>query len=68
MDKLNELRELLNGLEEDFNKFYGKGNNSAGPRIRKGMQNLKLLAQDVRVNIMDVIKERQATKKENKID
>jgi hypothetical protein len=66
MDKLNELRELLNGLEEDFNKFYGKGNNSAGPKIRKGMQNLKLVAQDVRVNVMDTIKERQAAKKENK--
>ena len=66
MNKLDELREMVNGLEEDFNKFYDREINSAGPRIRKGMQNLKLLAQDVRVNIMDVIKERQATKKKIK--
>ena len=66
MNKLDELREMVNGLEEDFNKFYGKGNNSAGPKIRKGMQNLKLVAQDVRINVMDTIKGRQAAKKENK--
>ena len=40
-----------------MSRFYGKGTNSAGLPIRKGMQQLKILAQDVRIDIMDKIKD-----------
>lgn len=53
MDKYNQIKELLNGLETDFNKFYGAGNKAAGVRIRKAMQELKALAQEVRVAISE---------------
>ena len=40
-------------LEADFEKFYEKGNNAAGTRVRKGMQELKNLAQDIRVEVQN---------------
>jgi hypothetical protein len=32
-------------------KFYEKGNKAAGTRARKGLQDLKKLAQDIRLEI-----------------
>ena len=63
MEKLNEMSELLNVLEADFERFYINGRGLSGPEIRKGMQKMKVLCQDVRVNVMDIIKQRQAAKK-----
>jgi len=41
-------------LEGDFQKFYDKGNQAAGTRVRKGMQELKNLAQDIRIEVQDI--------------
>ncbi len=51
MKRFDELRDLLSSLEADFDKFYDKNNNAAGTRIRKGMQELKNLAQEIRVEV-----------------
>lgn len=51
MNRYAQLRELLLSLETDFHKFYEKGNKAAGTRVRKGMQNLKVLAQEIRSEI-----------------
>lgn len=51
MEKYTKLKELVTSLEEDISKFYDKGNQAAGTRVRKGMQDLKTLAQDIRVEI-----------------
>jgi len=51
MGRFNEVQDLVNSLEGDFEKFYEKGNNAAGTRVRKGMQTLKTLAQDIRVEV-----------------
>jgi hypothetical protein len=40
-------------LEADFEKFYDKGNQAAGTRVRKGMQDLKNLAQEIRTEVQD---------------
>lgn len=53
MKRFDELKNLVNGLEGDFEKFYDKGNNAAGTRVRKGMQEMKNLAQDVRKEVQD---------------
>ncbi len=53
MERFNELKELVNSLEADFEKFYDKENNAAGTRVRKGMQDLKNLAQEIRVEVQD---------------
>jgi hypothetical protein len=49
----NKLQDHVASLEDDFNKFYEKGNKAAGTRVRKGMQELKQLAQDIRVDVQD---------------
>ncbi len=41
-------------LEGDFEKFYDKGNQAAGTRVRKGMQEMKNLAQDIRKEVQNI--------------
>jgi hypothetical protein len=38
-------------LKGDIDKFFVKGNKTAGTRIRKVMQELKKMAQEVRVDV-----------------
>lgn len=54
MKRFDELRDLVMSLEGDFEKFYDKENQAAGTRVRKGMQELKNLAQDIRVEVQDI--------------
>tara|TARA_R100001082_G_scaffold105539_1_gene77703 strand:+ start:616 stop:786 length:171 start_codon:yes stop_codon:yes gene_type:complete len=50
MENITKIQEVLNNLNEDVVKF-GNGNKSAGTRIRKAMQEIKVLAQEVRVEV-----------------
>ncbi len=54
MEKFEELKALLESLNEDVAKFSEKGNKAAGTRIRVAMQKVKVLAQDVRLHISRV--------------
>jgi hypothetical protein len=51
MSRFGQVRGLVESLEADFEKFYDKNNQAAGTRVRKGMQELKNLAQDIRVEV-----------------
>ena len=55
-NKLNslfdELQDAVNDCQTDVTKFV-EGNNSAGTRVRKAMQAIKSLAQEVRVEVQD---------------
>ncbi|ACT94469.1 hypothetical protein J2Y45_005200 [Dyadobacter sp. BE34] len=53
MARFDEVKELILSLEGDFDKFYNKGNQAAGTRVRKGMQDLKTLAQDIRAEVQN---------------
>lgn len=53
MEKYTQLVDFVKSLESDFEKFYTKGNKASGTRLRKGMQDLKALAQAIRVDIQD---------------
>lgn len=53
MKRFDELRDLVMSLEADFQKFYDKGNQAAGTRVRKGMQDLKNVAQEIRVEVQE---------------
>ncbi|HTM98168.1 MAG TPA: hypothetical protein VL088_05480, partial [Pedobacter sp.] len=53
MKKFNEVKALVAALEADADKFYNKANSAAGTRVRKGMQDLKNLAQSIRLEIQD---------------
>jgi len=48
MEKYNELKALIASIEDDAVKFYEKGNNAAGTRVRTGLQQVKTLAQEIR--------------------
>jgi len=49
----NKLKDLVTSLEDDFEKSYDKGNAAAGTRVRKGMQDLKNMAQEIRLEVQN---------------
>jgi hypothetical protein len=55
-NKLNtifdDLQDAINDCQSDVTKFV-EGNNSAGTRVRKAMQTVKALAQEVRLEVQD---------------
>lgn len=53
MARFEEVKKLILDLEGDFEKFYDKGNQAAGTRVRKGMQDLKNLAQEIRSEVQN---------------
>ena len=53
MTKFETVKTLIMSLEDDFAKFYEKGNAAAGTRVRKGMQDLKTLSQEIRIEVQD---------------
>ncbi len=48
----DELQDTVNDCQTDIAKFID-GNNSAGTRVRKVMQTVKSLAQEVRIEVQD---------------
>ena len=48
----DELQDAINDCQSDVTKFI-EGNNSAGTRVRKAMQEVKRLAQDIRIEVQD---------------
>lgn len=62
MKQFEEVKKLVAELEGDADKFYNKGNSAAGTRVRKGMQDLKNLAQAIRLEVQDT-KNKETAKK-----
>ena len=48
----DDLQNAVNDCQTDVTKFI-EGNNSAGTRVRKAMQVVKQLAQNIRVEVQD---------------
>ena len=48
----DNLQDVINDCQTDVIKFID-GNNSAGTRVRKAMQTIKSLAQEVRVEVQN---------------
>jgi predicted nucleotide-binding protein len=53
MSNFSQLKDLVMSLEADFEKFYDKNNSAAGTRVRKGMQELKNMAQTIRTEVQN---------------
>ena len=55
----NNVIKLMQQMEKEFigachdSEKFVEGNNSAGTRVRKYMQNIKKLAQDIRVEVQN---------------
>ena len=48
----DNLQDTINDCQSDVTKFI-EGNNSAGTRVRKAMQAIKSLAQDIRIEAQE---------------
>ena len=48
----DSLQDTINDCQSDVTKFV-EGNNSAGTRVRKAMQAVKAMAQEVRIEVQD---------------
>ncbi|MEO1022740.1 MAG: histone H1 [Bacteroidota bacterium] len=53
MSRIDDLKSLVESTVEEMEKFYDKGNKAAGTRARKGLQDLKKLSQDIRLEIQE---------------
>jgi len=53
---ISQLEVVITEISTDVEKFDTKGNKAAGTRIRKAMQTIKGLAQDVRVAVSEANK------------
>jgi len=53
MEKFEQIKALIAAVEEDVDKFYVKGNKAAAVRIRKTMQEIKNLAQELRIHVQE---------------
>jgi hypothetical protein len=51
-NSFDKLQDAINDCQSDVTKFI-EGNNSAGTRVRKAMQTVKSLAQEVRVEVQE---------------
>lgn len=63
MKKFTEAKNLIASLEGDADKFDNKENSAAGTRLRKGMQDLKNLAQAIRLEVQDMKNKEEAKAK-----
>ncbi len=59
MESFNELKTLVESLQADVEKF-SSGNNAAGTRVRTGLQSVKKLAQQIRLEVQDAKKAKKA--------
>ena len=50
---LDTMQDEMHSAHENIEKFMA-GNKSAGTRVRKSMQSIKSMAQDVRVQVQEV--------------
>jgi hypothetical protein len=63
LDKYDQLVKILTeevevdgkkfNLKDDFEKFFIRGNKTAGTRVRKVMQEIKKLSQEVRNDVQE---------------
>ena len=48
------IKIIIDGLQEDINKFYGKEVNAAGGRLRKGMKQIADILRAEKKNVLEV--------------
>ncbi|NBV27566.1 histone H1 [bacterium] len=53
METFQEIKNLIDRIEPEFHKFAEKGNKAAGTRVRVAMQELKRLAQQIRLEVQE---------------
>ena len=54
MDRFEEVYRALMSCQDDFRKFYELNNKAAGTRVRKGMLELRTIANEVRTEVQSI--------------
>jgi hypothetical protein len=54
MKNFDQIKEVMEAAEADVAKFVEKGNKAAGTRVRQAMQEVKKLAQQVRLDVQEI--------------
>ena len=62
---LNAIEEIWEAAKADADKFYEKGNSTAGKRVRGYVQDMKPLLQTIRVDIQAKKNEKLSKAKKN---
>jgi hypothetical protein len=60
MEKINEIKAMLDDMGKDLEKFYSKGQNSAGTRLRKSLNEIRKKCQEMRNDIQNIRQERKS--------
>ena len=68
MEKIKTIEGLLASMAEDLDKFYNRGQNASGTRLRKSLNEVRKQAKLMRDDIKNIRKERTAAKKATKAD
>jgi hypothetical protein len=53
MESYERMKQVLADIQDDVDKCRG-GNKAAGTRVRKAMQDIKAIAQEVRKEVLEV--------------
>ena len=61
MEKINEIKAMLDEMGKDLEKFYAKGQNSAGTRLRKSLNEVRKKCQEMRNDIQNIRQERKTS-------
>ena len=56
MENYEKMMTLLESMKDDVVAFYEKGNKAAGTRVRTSCQDVKKLAQDLRIHVQETKK------------
>jgi len=51
MELFEQLVSLVETATHEADKYYNKSNKAAGVRLRKAMQEIKVMAQDIRLDV-----------------
>jgi hypothetical protein len=54
MENFKKLKQLIETSEKDAEKFYKLKNKTAGTRLRNAMQKAKVLAQEIRIEVLEI--------------
>jgi uncharacterized coiled-coil DUF342 family protein len=60
MEKINEIKSMLEDMSKDLEKFYSKGQNSAGTRLRKALNEVRKKCQEMRNEIQTIRQDRKS--------
>ena len=61
MEKINEIKSMLEAMGKDLEKFYSKGQNSAGTRLRKALNEVRKKCQEMRNEIQEIRQTRKTS-------